>query len=33
MHQPQQATGREKAFGLIHKAAKLKTIFDNNKMI
>ena len=29
MHQAQQATGRKEAVGLIHKAAKLKTKFDN----
>ena len=33
MHQAQQATGRNEAVGLIHKAAKLKTIFDNNEMM
>ena len=29
MHQAQQATGRKEAVGLIHKAAKLKTKFEN----
>ena len=33
MHKVQLATGRKEAIGLIHKAAKLKTIFDNNDMI
>ena len=33
MHQAQQATGRKEAVGLIHKAAKLKTKFDNYEMI
>ena len=32
MHQAQQATGRKEAVGLIHKAAKLKTKFDNYEM-
>ena len=29
----QQATGRKEAVGLIHKATKLKTKFDNYEMI
>jgi hypothetical protein len=29
MQQAQQAAGRKEAVGLIHKAAKLKTKFDN----
>ena len=29
IHQAQQATGRKEAVRLIHKAAKLKTKFDN----
>ena len=33
MHQAQQATGRKEAVGLIHKAAKLKTKFDNYEMM
>ena len=33
MHQAQQATGKKEAVGLIHKAAKLKTIFDNYEII
>ena len=33
MHQVQQATGRKEAVGLIHKAAKLKTKFDNYEMM
>ena len=33
IHQEQQATGRKEAVGLIHKAAKLKTKFDNYEMI
>ena len=33
MHKAQQATGRKEAIGLIHKAAKLKTKFDNYEMI
>ena len=33
MHQAQQATGRKEAVGLLHKAAKLKTKFDNYEMI
>ena len=33
MHQVQQAKGRKEAVGLIHKAAKLKTKFDNYNMI
>ena len=33
MHQAKQATGRKEAVGLIHKAAKLKTKFDNYEMI
>ena len=31
--QAQQATGRKEAVGLLHKAAKLKTKFDNYEMI
>ena len=31
MHHAQQATGRKEAVGLIHKAAKLKTKFDNKR--
>ena len=33
IHQAQQATGRKEAVRLIHKAAKLKTKFDNYEMI
>ena len=33
MHQAQQATGKGESFGLIHKEAKLKTIFDNCEMM
>ena len=33
MSKAQQATGRKEAVGLIHKAAKLKTKFDNYEMI
>ena len=33
MQQAQQATGRKEAVGLIHKAAKLKTKFDNYEMM
>ena len=33
MHHAQQATGRKEAVGLIHKAAKLKTKFDNYEMM
>jgi len=33
MHQAQQATGRKESVGLIHKAAKLKTKFDNYQMM
>ena len=33
MEQAQQATGRKEAVGLIHKAAKLKTKFDNYEMM
>ena len=33
MQQPQQATGRKEAFGLLHKAAKLKTKFDKYEMM
>ena len=33
MHQVQKATGRKEAVGLIHKAAKLKTKFDNYEMM
>ena len=33
MQQAQQAIGRKEAVGLIHKAAKLKTKFDNYEMI
>ena len=29
IHQAQQATGRKEVVGLLHKAAKLKTKFDN----
>ena len=33
MHKGHQATGRKEAIGLIHKAEKLKTKFDNYEMI
>ena len=33
MHQAQQATGRKEAVWLIHKAAKLKTKFENYEMM
>ena len=33
MHQAQQATGRRESVKLIHKAAKLKTKFDNKEMM
>ena len=33
MHQALQATGRKEAVGLLHKAAKLKTKFDNFEMM
>jgi hypothetical protein len=33
MRQAQQATGRKEAVGLIHKAAKLKTKFDQYEMM
>ena len=33
MHQAQEATGRKEAVGLIHKADKLKTKFDNYEMM
>ena len=33
MLKAQQATGRKEAVGLIHKAAKLKTKFDNYEMM
>ena len=33
IHRAQQATGRKEAVGLIHKAAKLKTKFENYEMI
>ena len=33
IQQAQQATGRKEAVGLIHKAAKLKTKFDNYEMM
>ena len=33
MRQAQQATGRKEAFGLIHKAAKLKNKFDQYEMM
>jgi hypothetical protein len=32
MQQAQQATGRKETVGLLHKAAKLKTKFDNYEM-
>ena len=33
MHQAQQATDRKEAFGLLHKAAKLKIKFDSYEMM
>ena len=33
IRQAQQASGREEAVGLIHKAARLKTKFDNYEMM
>ena len=33
IHQAQQATGRKEAVGLIHKAAKLRTKFENYEMM
>ena len=33
IHQAQQATGRNEAVGLIHKAAKLKSKFDKYEMM
>ena len=33
MHKAQQATERKKAIGLIQKAAKIQTKFDNYEMI
>ena len=33
MQQAQQATGRKEAVGLLHKAAKLKTKFNNYEMM
>ena len=33
IQQAQLATGRKEAVGLIHKAAKLKTKFDNYEMM
>ena len=33
LQQAQQAPGRKEAVGLIHKAAKLKTTFDEYKMM
>ena len=33
MQQAQQAAGRKEAVGLIHKAAKLKTKFDNYEIM
>ena len=33
MYKAHQATGRKEAVGLLHKAAKLKTKFDNYEMI
>ena len=33
MHQASIATGRKEAVGLLHKAAKLKSKFDNYEMI
>ena len=32
MRQAQQASGRKEAVGLIHKAAKLRTKFDQSEM-
>ena len=33
MHKANQATGRKEAVGLLHKAAKLKNIFDSCEMM
>ena len=33
IQQAQQATGRKEAVGLLHKAAKLKTKFDEYEMM
>ena len=33
MRKAQEATGRKEAIGLLHKAAKLKTILDSYEMI
>ena len=33
IQQAQQATGRKKAVGLLHKAAKLKNKFDSYEMM
>ena len=33
IHQAQQATGRKEAVGLIHKASKLKTKFEEYEMM
>ena len=33
MRKAQQATGRKEAVGLIHKAAKLKSKFDQNEIM
>ncbi len=33
INQAQQATGRKESIGLIHKAAKLKTKFNNYEMM
>jgi len=33
LHKASIATGRKEAVGLIHKAAKLKTKFDNYEMM
>ena len=33
MHHAQQASGRKEAVGLLHKAAKLKNIFDSCEMM
>ena len=33
IHQAQQANGRKEAVGLIHKAAKLKTKFEEYEMM
>ena len=33
MHQAQQAAGRKEAVGLLHKATRLKTKFDNYQMM